>query len=221
MCNQSYPAEVWTPRSCHRNMVLPFEYGLMVYIDDEWKRLAWIYLNNALSTDPNPIGSTRTDSEFLRRMRNDGAFTDEGGDNRFLVYSLFSADGAGKTHHLSQLLQKHWGSYMVAPNLQPHGEELNTTGFVEPQRYWMSRDTLTMFQDHPEIESQWLREGSLFPLPIIVARCALLYEFLHRYPEQTPGTWLSLQISCQISHPFDTLYSSNKLARKTTVASIG
>lgn len=195
-------------------MILPLEYGLMVYIDDEWRRLAWVYLDSALAATPSPVSTTRIDSEVLQRLQEDEVSDDddEGTDNPQSVQVLFSAAGTGKTRRIFQLLQCRWGFYMVAPNLQPGGASLNTPDIVESRRYAVSRDTLTMFEDHPKMDPQWPSRDIQAYLPILAARCALLYEFLDEYPEETPGKWLSLQIGCGTSDPFDALYRLFRLS---------
>ncbi|RBR24900.1 uncharacterized protein FIESC28_02318 [Fusarium coffeatum] len=195
-------------------MILPLEYGLMVYMDDEWRRLAWVYLDSALAATPSPTSTTHMDSEVLQRLQEHKVLDDEEReDNPRSVQVLFSAAGTGKTRHIFQLLQSRWGFYMVAPNLQPGKECLNATDIVEPRRYGVSRDTWTMFEDHPQMDPQWPSENVEVFLSIIAARCALLYEFLHKYPEETPGRWLSLQISCETCDPFDALYRLFRLSK--------
>ncbi|KAJ4022731.1 hypothetical protein NW752_000060 [Fusarium irregulare] len=206
-------AELWALRPCHLNMILPLEYGLMVYIDDEWRRLAWVYLDSTLAATPSPINTRHMDSEVLQRLQEHKVSDDEEGeDNPHAVQVLFSAAGTGKTRHIFQLLQSRWGFYMVAPNLQPGDESVSAIDIVEPQRYGVSRDTLTVFEDHPQMDRQWLSGKVDLSFSIIGARCALLYEFLRKYPEETPAKWLSLQISCETSDPFDALYRLFRLS---------
>ncbi|KAH7002977.1 hypothetical protein EDB82DRAFT_564211 [Fusarium venenatum] len=146
-------------------------------------------------------------------MQNDRVLDDHGEEHHpHLVQVLFSAAGTGKTRHLFQLLQNHWGFYMVAPNLQPGGEDAKTADIIEPQRYSVSRDTLTMFEDHPQMDPRWPRPELEVFFPIITARCALLHEFLNKYPEETPSKWLFLQVYCQKSDPFDVLYRLFRLS---------
>ncbi|KAF4963152.1 hypothetical protein FSARC_8805 [Fusarium sarcochroum] len=208
----------WSLRPPRCNGLYPLEYGLMIYMEDQWNDLAWVYLDNALSAMPDLPESKRTNSAFIHSLQNDKIYdSDEEQETARALHVLFSAAGTGKTRQIFELLQKHWGFYMLAPNLKPmqappadqHDQE--SIDIIDPQRYSVSRDTYTMFEDYPQIDPGWVSDKTKAFRAIIVARVALLYEFLH-HPAATPTKWLWLQISCDTFDPFDALYRLFRLS---------
>ncbi|EEU36522.1 uncharacterized protein NECHADRAFT_81200 [Fusarium vanettenii 77-13-4] len=166
--------------------------------------------------DPKEDSSS---SDFIERLQNDKVHDrDEKKEMIRAVHVLFAAAGTGKTRQMFELLQQHWGFYMLSPNIEPENttsneqEEREGSNILGAQRYAASRDTYTMFEHHPLIDPNWdLQEVNVFQ-PIIVAQNALLYEFLLRHPSATPTEWLWLQISCAAFDPFDALYRLFRLA---------
>ncbi|KAH7235127.1 hypothetical protein B0J15DRAFT_471362 [Fusarium solani] len=166
--------------------------------------------------DPKEDSSS---SDFIERLQNDKVKDrDEKKEMTRAVHVLFAAAGTGKTRQIFELLQRHWGFYMLPPNLEPtkitSTEKKGRKGsdILGAQRYAASRDTYTMFEHHPQIDPNWDPEDVNVFQPIIVARNALLYEFLLRHPSATPTEWLWLQISCAAFDPFDALYRLFRLA---------
>ncbi|KAI8717224.1 hypothetical protein NCS52_00797600 [Fusarium sp. LHS14.1] len=205
----------------------PLELGLMVYMEEQWAKLAWVYLDAAISdmpelADPKEDPST---TSFIKKLRDDKVpDRDHGEEMTRAVHVLFAAAGTGKTRQIFGLLQQHWGFYIMSPNLEPtdasstEQEGREGSDILGAQRYAASRDTYTMFEDHPQIDPNWYPEDVDLFRPIIVARVALLYEFLIRHPSATPMMWLWLQISCAAFDPFDALY---RLFRLTDTEYLG
>ncbi|KAJ0140383.1 hypothetical protein HZ326_16703 [Fusarium oxysporum f. sp. albedinis] len=202
------------------NYMYTLEFGLMVYMEEQWKNIAWIFLDCALQAIPNFDTSGDTKSPLMDRIVEDKVFGRyEKRETPRSVHVLFSSAGTGKTRQIFELLQKQWGFYLLAPNLAPTPKLSNIDAqnhggmdIIDTKRYSASRDTYTMFEDHPQMIPEWIsKEANVFQ-PLIVARVALLYEFLRRYPSPTPTQWLWLQISCDTYDPFDALYRLFRLS---------
>lgn len=214
MSNHETTENLWSVRPLHNKKAYPLELGLMVYMEEQWKNVAWVYLDAALSDMPEMAGPKEdpSSSAFIQRLRNDKVYDrDDKRDMNRAVHVLFAAAGTGKTRQIFGLLQQHWGFYMLAPNLEPtkivpSGKEERDGGdLLGAQRYDASRDTYTMFEHHPQIDPNWDSQDVQLFHPIIVARTALLYEFLTRRSSATPTEWLWLQVSCAAVDPFDAL----------------
>jgi hypothetical protein len=179
----------------------------MVFIEEQWSGLAWVYLDNALLAMPDLPKPRDKQSTLASRIKEDKIYDyDEQKETSRAVHVLFSAAGTGKTRQIFDLLRQHWGFYMLAPNLEPTQALSTDVDIIEPRRYFASRDTYTMYEDHPRISEHWKSTTIHVFQPLVVARVALLYEFLRRHPEATPTQWLWLQISCKVLDPFDALY---------------
>jgi hypothetical protein len=179
----------------------------MVFIEEQWSGLAWVYLDNALLAMPGLPEPKDTESTFANRIKEDKIQDhDEKKETARAVHVLFSAAGTGKTRQIFELLRQHWGFYMLAPNLEPTQALSTDVDIIEPRRYFTSRDTYTMYEDHPQISENWKSTAIHVFVSLIVSRVALLYEFIRRHPEATPTKWLWLQISCKAFDPFDALY---------------
>ncbi|KLO93681.1 Uncharacterized protein LW94_12456 [Fusarium fujikuroi] len=211
----------WTLKPMKQNNhMYPLEFGLMVYIEEQWKNIAWVYLDCAVPAIPNLDILGDVESSLLDRIEKDQVFgRSESRETPRSVHVLFSSAGTGKTRQIFELLQKQWGFYLLAPNLAPKAELSRTDGkchegmdIIDTKRYSASRDTYTMFEDHPEMIPEWISKNINVFRPLIVARVALLYEFLRRYPSPTPRQWLWLQISCDNCDPFDALYRLFRLS---------
>ncbi|KAF5716284.1 hypothetical protein FMUND_6433 [Fusarium mundagurra] len=197
------------------NHMYPLEFGLMVYMEEQWKKIAWVFLDCAVSAIPNLDILGDVESPLMDRIANDKVFGEsEKRETPRSVHVLFSSAGTGKTRQIFELLQKQWGFYLLAPNLAPTAEQSKHEGMdiIDTKRYSASRDTYTMFADHPEMIPEWISKETNVFRPLIVARVALLYEFLRRYPSPTPRQWLWLQISCDTCDPFDALYRLFRLS---------
>ncbi|KAF5010811.1 hypothetical protein FDECE_3054 [Fusarium decemcellulare] len=213
--------DFWHVRPSRNHELYPLHYGLMVYVEEQWNNLAWVYLDAALSKVPD-IAHPEADassSAFIRRIQNDKIYDyDDKKESARAVHVLFSAAGTGKTRQIFELLQHHWGFYMLPPNLEPTQvppsgwHEKENIDILGPQRYAASRDTYTMFDDHPQMGPNWGSDSVNVFQAIIVSRVALLHEFLLRHPSPTPTKWLWLQISCAMFDPFDALYRLFRLA---------
>ncbi|KAF5000254.1 hypothetical protein FGRMN_1886 [Fusarium graminum] len=205
--------EFWGFRPQDDNRIYPLEFGLMVFIEEQWREMAWVYLDNALSEVPDLRLPEHQNSSFIDDRKTDAVdFLDEEKKTARAVHVLFSAAGTGKTQQIFRLLQQHWGFYMLAPNLEPTPASPVDTDIIEPRRYSASRDTYTLYEDHPLTNPKW-KSGSVHVFrPIVVARTALLYEFLRQNPKASPKTWLWLQISCKTFDPFDALYRLFRLS---------
>ncbi|KAF5679155.1 hypothetical protein FHETE_896 [Fusarium heterosporum] len=205
--------EFWGFRPQDDNRIYPLEFGLMVFIEEQWRELAWVYLDNALSTVPDFPLPEHAKSSFIDDRKNDAAdYIDEGKKTARAVHVLFSAAGTGKTQQIFRLLQEHWGFYMLAPNLEPTPASPADTEIIEPRRYSASRDTYTVYEDHPLTNPKWDSDSVNVFRPIVVARAALLAEFLRRHAKASPRIWLWLQISCKTFDPFDALYRLFRLS---------
>ncbi|KAI8670026.1 hypothetical protein NCS56_00806500 [Fusarium sp. Ph1] len=199
----------------------PLELGLMVYMEEQWEKLAWVYLDAAISDMPEMADPKEdpSSSDFIERLQNDKVDDrDHKKEMTRAVHVLFAAAGTGKTRQIFGLLQQHWGFYMLSPNIEParatsHEQEgREGSDILGAQRYTASRDTYTMFEHHPQIDPNWNPQDVNVFRPIIVARIALLHEFLLGHPSATPTEWLWLQISCAAFDPFDALYRLFRLA---------
>ncbi|PNP81491.1 hypothetical protein FNYG_05166 [Fusarium nygamai] len=213
--------EFWPLKPVRQNNhMYPLEFGLMVYMEEQWKNIAWVFLDCAVSTIPNLDMLEDVESSLLDRIAKDKVFGEsEKRETPRSVHVLFSSAGTGKTRQIFELLQKQWGFYLLAPNLAPTADLSKTDGkdhegmdIIDTKRYSASRDTYTMFADHPQMIPEWISENTNVFRPLIVARVALLYEFLRRYPSPTPRQWLWLQISCDTCDPFDALYRLFRLS---------
>jgi hypothetical protein len=193
----------------------PLEFGLMVYMEEQWKNIAWVFLDCAVPEIPNLDVLGDVESSLMDRIAKDKIFGEsKKRETPRSVHVLFSSAGTGKTRQIFELLQKQWGFYLLAPNLAPTAEHSKYEGMdmIDTKRYSASRDTYTMFVDHPQMIPECISEEINVFKPIIVARVALLYEFLRRYPSPTPRQWLWLQISCDTCDPFDALYRLFRLS---------
>jgi hypothetical protein len=213
--------EFWPLRPVQQNNYMyPLEFGLMVYMEEQWKNIAWIFLDCALPAIPNFNTSRGTKSPLMDRIMKDKVFDpDEKRETARSVHVLFSSAGTGKTRQIFELLQKHWGFYLLAPNLDPvpessesDADNYGSIDIIDTKRYSASRETYTMFEDHPQMIPEWVSKDANVFQPLIVARVALLYEFLRRFPSPTPTQWLWLQISCDAYDPFDALYRLFRLS---------
>ncbi|CVK96763.1 uncharacterized protein FMAN_11092 [Fusarium mangiferae] len=211
----------WTLKPMKQNNhMYPLEFGLMVYIEEQWKNIAWVYLDCAVPAIPNLDMLGDVESSLMDRIEKDKVFGEnEKRETPRSVHVLFSSAGTGKTRQIFELLQKQWGFYLLAPNLAPKAELSRTDGkdhegmdIIDTKRYSASRDTYTMFEDHPQMIPEWISKEINVFRPLIVARVALLYEFLRRYPSPTPRQWLWLQVSCDNCDPFDALYRLFRLS---------
>ncbi|RBR14202.1 hypothetical protein FVER53590_07707 [Fusarium verticillioides] len=208
--------EFWPFKPVRQNHhMYPLEFGLMVYMEEQWKNIAWVFLDCAVPEIPNLDTLGDVESSLMDRIAKDKVFGEsEKRETLRSVHVLFSSAGTGKTRQIFELLQKQWGFYLLAPNLAPIAEQSKHEGIdmIDTKRYSASRDTYTMFADHPQMIPELISEEVNVFRPLIVARVALLYEFLRRYPSPTPRQWLWLQISCDTCDPFDALYRLFRLS---------
>ncbi|KAF4967343.1 hypothetical protein FSARC_5066 [Fusarium sarcochroum] len=189
--------EFWNFHPSGVNDVYPLHFGLMVYMEREWAKLAWVYLDAALSMMPDlSYAQTEAKSGFENRLWSNL----KSKKKSKAVHILYSAAGTGKSHQMFQLLQRSWGFYFLPPRAQ---------------RPFISRDTATHYEDCPEMETSWCGgDNNLLPA-LKFSRVALLHEFLLHRPEATPKEWLWLQISCGKFDPFDALYRVFRLTDTT------
>ncbi|KAF4501921.1 hypothetical protein FAGAP_1896 [Fusarium agapanthi] len=216
-----YYGELWNFKPVRQNNhMYPLEFGLMVYMEEQWKNIAWVFLDCAVPAIPNLDTLGDVESSLMDRIAKDKVFGKrEKRETPRSVHVLFSSAGTGKTRQIFEPLQKQWGFYLLAPNLAPTAElsktddkDLEGMDLIDTKRYSASRDTYTMFADHPQMIPEWIPEKTNVFRPLIVTRVALLYEFLRRYPSLTPRQWLWLQISCDTCDPFDALYRLFRLS---------
>ncbi|KAF5553503.1 hypothetical protein FNAPI_6735 [Fusarium napiforme] len=214
--NRRAVGEFWPLKPVRQNNhMYPLEFGLMVYMEEQWKNVAWVFLDCAVPEIPNLDTLGDVESSLMDRIANDKVFGEsEKRETPRSVHVLFSSAGTGKTRQIFELLQKQWGFYLLAPNLAPTTEQSKNEGMdmIDTKRYSASRDTYSMFADHPQMIPKWISNETNVFRPLIVARVALLYEFLRRYPSPTPRQWLWLQISCETCDPFDALYRLFRLS---------
>lgn len=133
------------------------------------------------------------------------------------IHLYVGPSGCGKTHRIRQLLDKHWGLYMLAGNLSPQlqsdcqqpredqtlFDQLN----YQARRSGGSRDTYTWFNDlnihHQEIAKYELSCATLARSrikTILHIRLCVLEDFLQAYPGcRTPPHWLNFQTSLEQS----------------------
>ncbi|KAG9497411.1 hypothetical protein J7337_010272 [Fusarium musae] len=160
----------------------------MVYMEEQWKNIAWVFLDCAVPEIPNLDTLGDVESSLMDRIAKDKVFGEsEKKETPRSVHVLFSSAGTGKTRQIFELLQKQWGFYLLAPNLAPTAEQSKHEGIdmIDTKRYSASRDTYTMFVDHPQMIPECISEEINVFRPIIVARVAMLYEFLRsKHPDQ-------------------------------------
>lgn len=202
-------------------IIYPMEHGLMLYMEQQWPRLAGVYLDDALSIMPETtVEQTAEPSSAIWSQAWDNQVfdTDEEKEVPLVVHVLFSAAGTGKTRQIFDLLSKHWGFYFLPPGLMPTDTSTVTTlttdaaDILAPQRYFASRDTYTMRQDYAGNDLDNISTSNVFQ-PLFASRVVLLYELLCRRSRTTPQEWLLLQISCTTFDAFDAMSRLFRLAR--------
>ena len=118
---------------------------------------------------------------------------------------LFSTAGTGKTRYILDILDKHWGVYMVAS-----GTPTGYSNLLRPVRCGASADTSSLLQDWDIMEST-TRTRSI--QSIVEARQILFHAFRDRGKKSGQSTifsrhnWMRLQISCtEDCDPFDAIW---------------
>ncbi|KAG7403713.1 hypothetical protein Forpe1208_v016279 [Fusarium oxysporum f. sp. rapae] len=170
--------DFWSMKPSKLNGFYPLEYGLMIYVKEEWAKITWPHPNQAL-TAKLPFTYTQASdhqSDHIPLQKQAG---------RKEMRVLFSAVGTDKAQDMYECLPETWKIVFpsdFALTDENKGKILNSEGGK------ISLDWTKIFEDHPPKSEAWTGNEVNFWWHIIVARVVFAFSGQLPYPPSRPET---------------------------------
>ncbi|KAJ0138148.1 Uncharacterized protein HZ326_18896 [Fusarium oxysporum f. sp. albedinis] len=175
--------DFWSMKPSKLNGVYPLEYGLMIYMKEEWAKITWAHPNQALIAE---LPSTYYQASG--HESNHIPLQKQAGKEEIRV--LFSADGTDKAQDIYETLPETWK--IVFPSDFAITDE-NRRKILDSEGSKISFDWAKVFEDHPPESETWTGNEVNFWRHIIVARVVFAISRQIPYRPSRPETYKELE----------------------------